>query len=651
MRCINCMRETDGGACPHCGFDAAQYRPPDDALPPGSSLNEEKYVIGRVLGRGGFGITYVALDRNLGLRVAVKECMPQNAAWRDGGASVQWRAPVHEQESMMENFVREARKMAQIYGISGVVPVREYFYDNETAYIVMDYVEGETLMERLRRTGALSAKECFRLLSPVMDSLAQAHKRGLVHRDIKPNNIMIGRIMDGDERVWLLDLGAAKDLGTRLSAPNVSAESRIIGTPGYTPLEQCSPDGRIGPWTDVYAMSATFFYCMTGKKPPNSQSRALEERPPEVLMSVQGPVGDVLRKGMALRPGERYQTMEELRDALEKAVNDIADTQDYDDKTEVSSGTRPLIREPIPKSAKVKKEPPKTKPETPVKTPERRKLWVPIVIAALCLALIPLALNMTRSQSATAPKTGDNESLDSATAGADALPESATASADALPESETVTADPSAEPEIVASGECGENASWTLDSNGLLTISGTGPMEDYEYGEGYDSSTPRGFIERKDFLSPPWKKQWGAISNVLIYEGITYIGNNAFAFCKNLKSIKIPDSVTTIGHDAFDSCDALTNVTIPDNVTEINHSAFMYCSSLSSVEISDSVTVIRSGTFMCCSSLSSVEIPDSVKTIERVAFGGCTNLSSVSVPADATIADDAFDETTTVIRR
>ncbi|MBQ9617598.1 MAG: serine/threonine protein kinase, partial [Oscillibacter sp.] len=293
-------------------------KPPDDNLPPGSLLNHGKYRVERVLGRGGFGVTYLALDQTLGLRVAVKECLPNSAAWRNSsGASVQWGLSPPEQEAALENFVKEARKMAKIDQIPGVVRVREYFYDNKTAYIVMDYVDGETLAQRLRRTGSMSAAECFALLSPVMDALALAHKRGLVHRDISPNNIMIE---SGGEKVWLLDLGAAKDMGKRAFASNVSNGTQIIGTPGYTPLEQYDPDGKIGPWTDIYALSATFFRCMTGQSPPPSTSRAMKDEIPELLRPAPGKVGAALRKGLAQNPEERYQSITELRGALEKAL-------------------------------------------------------------------------------------------------------------------------------------------------------------------------------------------------------------------------------------------------------------------------------------------------------------------------------------------
>ena len=614
MRCINCMREVkDSGVCPYCGFDAATYKPPDNALPPGSVLKDEQYIVGRALGHGGFGITYAALDRNLGLPVAIKECLPQRGAWRDASnTSVQWSVPAHEQESAMENLVREARKMAKIYGIPGVVPVRGYFYDNDTAYIVMDYVEGETLAERLRRTGPLNAQECFRLLSPVMDTLAQAHRlqidgESVVHRDIKPNNIMIGRIKGGEERVWLLDLGAAKDMGTRDSAPNVSVESRPVGTPGYMPLEQCSADGRIGSWTDVYALSATFFYCMTGKKPPDAQSRASELQTPEVLLSVPGAVGDVLRKGMALRREERYQTMEELRDALEQAL-------------------------------------PKPKPKRPK--------WIPALAALLTVIVLVVLFVKTPFKPVIIPKIDDETSENATPSQSELDSENKNAPLTDTELSETIDAPESDnEPsvEIVASDECGKNVSWTLDADGLLTIFGTGDMADYD-NDNY----------------APWNQYADIIANVQILKGVTSIGNFSFANCSHLQSVEIPDSVTKIKLCAFSDCNSLESVTIPSSVTEIRWgafercsnlksvtipgsvtsigtTAFAVCSNLKSVKIQDGVTEIQSGAFMDCSSLESVTIPSSLTTIDAEAFQGCNGLTNVTIPSSVTtIGTEAF---------
>ena len=610
-RCMNCMRKrTDsGGACPYCGFDPGKYKPPEQTLPPGTTLNHGKYIIGRVLGRGGFGVTYVALDTTLDLRVAVKECIPRNCAWRnDSGASVQWGLSVPEQEMMLESFVKEARKMAKIDQIPGVVRVREYFYDNETAYIVMDYVDGETLREYLKRKGPLNAEACFRVLAPAMDSLAQAHKRGLIHRDISPNNIMIET---NGERVWVLDLGAAKDLGTRISAPNVSADTRIVGTPDYTPLEQYSPDGKIGPWTDVYAMSSTFFRCMTGQKLPPSTSRALKDDAPELLRTIRGPVGAVLEKGLAQNPEERYQSMSELRDALEKAIDDTAQAQEHEDKTEVLVNPPPQAErtETLPQSGT-----PKAITETP---PRKKRMLAPILLLCIALALVPLGIMLTRSKSVTP----GNESQ--------TLEDTAV--------SESADTSESNSEEIVLSGECGDNVSWTLYKNiGRLTISGTGDMTDYE-----DSFSGQ---------VAPWADYKNSISYVEILDGVTKIGNYAFYQFYALQVVEIPDGLTEIGYAAFCECYSLAKVVIPDSVTKIDTYAFLACSRLTNVEIPESVTEIGDSAFGSCSSLTNIAIPNGVTTISGGTFGECSALTSVLIPDSVTeIGDGAFSKCTNLI--
>ena len=442
--------------------------------------------------------------------------------------------------------------MAKIDQIPGVVRVREYFYDNETAYIVMDYVEGETLAQYLRRNGPLNAEACFRVLAPAMDSLAQAHRRGLIHRDISPNNIMIET---NGEKVWLLDLGQAKDMGTKSSAENVTSYTRVGATSGYAPSEQYRKSGKIGPWTDVYAISAVFFRCMTGQKPPESLDREDEDTLPELLRTIRGPVGAVLMKGMAQKPKERYQTVTELRNALEKAVDDTAPTKTYDEPTEI-----------FPQES-----------ETPQKPEPKKPILAAILL--LCVALALVGLGITR-----------------------------------------LNREPSAE--IIASGECGENAKWTLDKNGLLTISGTGNMANYSFSE--------------DDFYPPWQKYQDVISRVEVLDGITYIGQRAFSGFDNLKSVEISSSVTTIGNFTFAECTNLPNLSLPDSVTEIGDSAFTNCTALSDMKLSNNLNAIARYAFCECSSLVGIDIPDSVAKIGEGAFFHCVALESIVIPDGVT---------------
>ena len=176
--------------------------------------------------------------------------------------------------------------------------------------------------------------------------------------------------------------------------------------------------------------------------------------------------------------------------------------------------------------------------------------------------------------------------------------------------------------DVVDSGTYGDNLTWTLDSEGLLTISGSGEMWD-------------------DYL--PWSDYEDSIKTVQINNGVTSIGDFAFYYCSSLTNITIPDSVTSIGDDAFCSCSGLTSITIPDSVTSIGYYAFAYCSSLTNITIPDSVTSISDDAFCSCSGLTSITIPDSVTSIGYSAFENCSSLTSITIPDSVTsIGNYAF---------
>ena len=182
--------------------------------------------------------------------------------------------------------------------------------------------------------------------------------------------------------------------------------------------------------------------------------------------------------------------------------------------------------------------------------------------------------------------------------------------------------------DIVYSGTCGaegdgRNLTWTLDSEGVLTISGSGNMYDYYYND-------------DDLSNAPWYRIRSRVKSAVIAEGVTSIGKRAFTYCESLTSVTIPDSVTLIGDSAFYCCTSLTSVTIPDSVTSIGRSAFYDCTSLTSVTIPDSMTSIGWCAFAGCTSLKSVTIPDSVTSIDVSAFDGCTSLTSVTIPDSVT---------------
>ena len=243
-------------------------RTPPPALALGEVL-DGRYRIGQVLGHGGFGITYLAWDENLQLRLAIKEYLPRDSASRapNGVSLAVYSGRAGEQFAYgLDRFLEEARALAHFVQHPGIVTVTNFFRAHGTGYCVMDYVEGITLGHYLvqQPEGRISVEAALRLLTPVMDALRAVHKEGLLHRDLAPDNIYMSRT----GRIKLLDFGAA-----RFAAGEHSKSLSIILKPGYAPEEQYRTKGQQGPWTDVYGLAATFYRAITGQLPPESLDR------------------------------------------------------------------------------------------------------------------------------------------------------------------------------------------------------------------------------------------------------------------------------------------------------------------------------------------------------------------------------------------
>lgn len=330
--CGNCffeVKDPEAAHCPRCGFTLEPTGEFPAALPVGSILNG-KYVIGRVLGQGGFGITYKALDHSTGDVVAIKEYFPEALCRRatemsSVSVSVSNRTGEDDFYYGRERFLREAETLAGLGDVKGIVHVHEYFEENGTAYFSMDYVEGQDLKSYLKqRGGRMRWEELRDIVYPVMEALDSVHKRGIVHRDISPDNIYV---KESGEAV-LLDFGAARaSLGQR------SQSLSVILKHGYAPKEQYFSRGKQGPWTDVYAMGATIYRCLTGEEPPESleRSEAHGEGTPDPLkpmhayVPVSQGIEDAVLKAMSIDAKDRFQTMGEFETALRKADENADD--------------------------------------------------------------------------------------------------------------------------------------------------------------------------------------------------------------------------------------------------------------------------------------------------------------------------------------
>ena len=239
------------------------YEHPYNALPQGYRLQE--YELVRVLGAGGFGITYLGFD-NLDRAFAIKEYLPSDCATRTTNHSVVPQASTAREnfEWGLDRFLDEARTLAR-FDHRHIVQVHRFFKEHGTAYMVMEYVEGDTLSAYLERQGTLSEAELKGILYPLLDALAGVHEANLLHRDIKPANIVI---RTEDDSPVLLDFGAARQA--------IGAKSRplsVIVTPGYAPIEQYSERGNQGPWTDLYALGVVCYRALTGQVPEDATER------------------------------------------------------------------------------------------------------------------------------------------------------------------------------------------------------------------------------------------------------------------------------------------------------------------------------------------------------------------------------------------
>ena len=293
-------------------------------LLPAGTLVADRYEILEVIGQGGFGITYKAYDSVLDVPVAIKEYYPSGIASRYHEQSLDVQVGGSENRRLFEEgkkkFLEEARILARFSEDPNVVGVRNFFEDNQTVYIVMQYLQGESLKEYIEKNGKISFDEAYRLLRPVMQSLGRIHAAGLIHRDISPSNLI--RMRTG--KVKLIDFGTAREYST-----DGDKSLSIVLKPGYAPAEQYQTHGLQGPWTDVYALCASIYKLITEITPENSLNRMVNDEvrlPSECGAEISAAQEEVLMQGLAVRESDRIRSMEILEEKCE-AASRIPDRQ------------------------------------------------------------------------------------------------------------------------------------------------------------------------------------------------------------------------------------------------------------------------------------------------------------------------------------
>ncbi len=313
--CLGCMEQYNDEfeVCPYCGF--IKGTPSEEAyhMDPGAVIHN-RYLVGRVIGSGGFGITYLGYDLTLQKKVAIKEYFPVEFATRMQNQTMVTVFSGEKEEQFitgMKKSLDEARRLAEFQQTPGITQVFDFFEENNTAYIVMEFLEGETLKEKLKRDGVMTVEEALPIIFAVLGALKTVHVKDMIHRDIAPDNIYL--LKSGE--VKLLDFGASRQVtGTH------SKSLTVILKPGYAPVEQYQSGGDQGPWTDVYALAATFYKMITGKRPPDSTERwktdTLKE-PSKLGVKINKNIENALMNALHVRMEDRTKSAAEFEEALQ----------------------------------------------------------------------------------------------------------------------------------------------------------------------------------------------------------------------------------------------------------------------------------------------------------------------------------------------
>lgn len=319
IRCKSCFEQYDEkfNVCPYCGYYEDMQENPINRLPHGVLLNG-RYIVGKTLGVGGFGITYKAWDTKLETIVAIKEYYPSAIVNRAPGSKDIILVDKKSEKIFKVGYNRlldESRYVAKMQGKSNILNVNAFFEENNTTYMVMEYLEGTQLRDIVRKRGKISVEEAVDMITKICDAIKIVHNEKILHRDVAPDNIIVDTDSNGKiSRMTLIDFGNA-----RLSG--VSELDEIIVKEGFSPIEQYDTVHKQGAWTDIYAIGATFYYVLTGIKPDESRNRKEEDKLVplhELDSSIPINLSNVIMRAMAIDEHLRYQSVEDMKKDLFK---------------------------------------------------------------------------------------------------------------------------------------------------------------------------------------------------------------------------------------------------------------------------------------------------------------------------------------------
>ena len=629
-RCMKCMHPLTAGetVCPECGRAYGSANAETFALKPGTIL-EGKYLVGEMLGQGGFGITYIGFDLLLEQKVAIKEYYPMSTGMvsREGHSTVVWSSAIMGKtgtQKGFDSFLKEARKMAKLGGIPGVVGVKSVFIQNETAYIVMDFIEGETLLKKLQKNGPMDFDSCVKLMTPIMQALAEVHEHGIIHRDISPDNIMVRP----DGKLILLDLGAAKDLDIQGNDGSVQS-SQMVAKHGFSPIEQYSKSGKVGPWTDIYAMAATIYYCCTGILPPPATDRTIDDTLACQPLLTQTQFG-ILADCMRMLPQDRPQSMDTLLQMLTRLQGEAKAEPPKPVETKAAP-PKPMETEPVAqKTQPINPEAQPTQPPRHDVKPERplSKWLIPGVAAVV--AVIALAISIGSGGKKSTPASSAKAPAAQAVATEPAPIETVPMEVHTMAATEYVFSVDG----TYATPIWGQEQYMRKDVKTLTFQSSmeNAPGSAWDVSDAGDRSVLAWmnngdlYVAADGAIAPNPDASW-LLQDFINLETI------------NFRNCFVTSNVTDM-HGMFQNCVSLTSLDLSDfdtsNVTDMG-GMFNYCASLASLDLSgfDTSNVTDMGyMFHCCESLTSLDLANfdtSCVTNMDLMFTDCWSLTSLDL--------------------
>lgn len=668
--CFNRI-EKNAKVCPYC--DGAKNLDRFAISLPEGTVLAGRYRVGKVLGKGGFGITYLCYDLKANRKVAVKEYLPDSLAFRTSGTRTVNPHGGEKQQKFHEGaqrFYEEAAMVSAFKGNPNIIGVYELFRENNTIYFVMEYLSGMDLKTYLSIHGKRSEGEILYIANQVSEALMTVHDGNTLHRDIAPDNIFLCE--DGTLKV--IDFGAARHV-----IANESNSLSVIIKNGFAPMEQYQRRGHQGPWTDIYALGATLYFGLMGEMPDDAPSRldaaALD------FSGVSSDFARIIEKMMAVHVQDRYQSVRELRaDLAMLPVVPIplmiwAEDNGAVDPSDRMKGMQYAVSTPDPSRKKSNK-------------------WLAPVLgggvglaalaAAVCIVALLVGIPFVRdlfnlddnnigvlpsggdgggtSQGEFIPPSLNQPENDSSDSGGNSTVGGNTEQDQTAPENQKPSETPSAGssdpshthsygyPRVTKPASCSATGIQTYYCDCGATKTETIPVTDHFYN--------RAEVTLEPTLTAPGTRTYycacGASKNESIDQltgvdwrfsngTLTIFGNGPmddyqsasstpwYPHINDIRVVNIEYGVTAVGESSFFLCENLCSVAIPSSVTEIHPQAFAGCKRLADIYIPENVTKIGARAFYACSALTGIAVPHSVNAMGESVFENCSNLESVTL--------------------